>query len=568
MKEAWLGSRSVVSPKDFKRKLARFAPRFAGTRQHDAQEFLSFLLDGIHEDLNLVIKKPYIEDIEGDGTNDEKVSMKSWQNYLMRNKSIIVDIFQGQLKCTLKCKVCSNLVVKFDPFMYLSLPLSNETKTLDDCLKLFCEEESLTGDNQWYCPKCKKHVDATMRTDLWTLPPILIVHLKRFKQDSRFGRCSKNKQHIQVKLRGWDLDTFVSRQTLSSPVYDLYAVSNHMGSVGGGHYTAYAKNRVDNEWYHFNDSRATKISQSTVANNEDAYVLFFNRVVDSLDDQSLENGDVATSRAPIIVRQSINRPEHWPHLMTDEALRNYKRPHLTLPVPSQLDFNDEKMSDDNHDEESSNESMGEDDVTEPKTDDELDEPATEVTSASEGIHSTSEGKLADLTGVLEPVGAEVVDLNGGSHSQDILISEVPEAQNEEKGNLIQEIEEMVEHDGIEPETAACPVIEPPVEEMAAEHDEVEAAETSRNEKALTAEIGASDTAGPDLRHKNREIPSEEKRASDTAVPDSLPNLVDSPTVCMGESNEVDLKVSIDNTGALGADENLENSLESHPTTEL
>jgi ubiquitin carboxyl-terminal hydrolase 4/11/15 len=34
---------------------------FAGYNQHDSQEFLNFLLDAIHEDLNRVFKKPYVE---------------------------------------------------------------------------------------------------------------------------------------------------------------------------------------------------------------------------------------------------------------------------------------------------------------------------------------------------------------------------------------------------------------------------------------------------------------------------------------------------------------------------
>jgi len=342
MKEVWLGSEITLTPKEFKHDLERFAPQFAGGYQHDAQEFLSFLLDGIHEDLNRVINKPFIEDVKGDGTNDENDSMKSWQNYLMRNKSIIVDIFQGQLRCTLQCKVCSHKVVKFDPFMYLSLPLSSQTTSLDDCLKLFCREESLTGDNQWYCSMCKKHVDATTRTDLWTLPPILIVHLKRFKQDPVSGRFSKLNQSIRIKLRGWDLDGVVARQTMASPVYNLYAVSNHIGSFGSGHYTAYAINRVDNEWYDFNDSCATKISETQVSTNDDAYVLFFNRVVDDLDHEDEEDADRSLDAdnsnssllSPVIVRQSVNRPEHWPHLMTDEALRNYKRPATSSPVPT------------------------------------------------------------------------------------------------------------------------------------------------------------------------------------------------------------------------------------------
>jgi hypothetical protein len=99
MKEMWLGEQKVVRPSKFKSSLQQFAPQFVGTSQQDAQEVLAYLLDGIHEDLNRVKNKPYIEDVEGDGTNDERDSIKAWHNYLRRDKSVIVDIFQVNWVC-------------------------------------------------------------------------------------------------------------------------------------------------------------------------------------------------------------------------------------------------------------------------------------------------------------------------------------------------------------------------------------------------------------------------------------------------------------------------------------
>ncbi len=52
---------SSVSPKRFKWQLARFAPQFQGYAQQDSQELLAFLLDGLHEDLNRIKNKPYVE---------------------------------------------------------------------------------------------------------------------------------------------------------------------------------------------------------------------------------------------------------------------------------------------------------------------------------------------------------------------------------------------------------------------------------------------------------------------------------------------------------------------------
>ena len=68
---------------------------------------MAFLLDGLHEDLNRIKKKPYVEVKDGSGRPDAQVAAESWQNYLKRNSSIIVDIFHGLLKSTLVCPDCS-----------------------------------------------------------------------------------------------------------------------------------------------------------------------------------------------------------------------------------------------------------------------------------------------------------------------------------------------------------------------------------------------------------------------------------------------------------------------------
>ncbi|CAN1171125.1 Ubiquitin carboxyl-terminal hydrolase 8, partial [Linum perenne] len=133
IRKIWAPGASPVTPGTFKSKLARFAPQFSGFNQHDSQELLAFLLDGLHEDLNRVKSKPYVEAKDGDGRPDSEVADEYWRNHLARNDSIIVDICQGQYKSTLVCPVCRKVSIMFDPFMYLSLPLpstSMRTMTL------------------------------------------------------------------------------------------------------------------------------------------------------------------------------------------------------------------------------------------------------------------------------------------------------------------------------------------------------------------------------------------------------------------------------------------------------
>ncbi|KAK7269040.1 hypothetical protein RIF29_21755 [Crotalaria pallida] len=532
LRKLWSSGRTAIPPRQFKGKLARFAPQFSGYNQHDSQELLAFLLDGLHEDLNRVKQKPYIEMKDSDGRPDEEVASECWKNHMARNDSLIVDVCQGQYKSTLVCPVCGKISITFDPFMYLSIPLpSTVTRTMtvtvfygdgsglpmpftvnvlkqgcfrdlctslgtacclksdemlllaevydhkifrylenpleqlasikDDerivayrlkkgawktkleimhrdkmksgeklfgsplvtylvedpqyganieaavhkmlsplrraysstkfhdgkedgfmsaggneqssisstecessnlttscseqegtsggessfqlvltnesclnnepiekdslikpsqlirvfldwtdkehelydasflrdlpevhkagfpakktrqeaislfsCLEAFLTEEPLGPDDMWYCPRCKEHRQATKKLDLWKLPEILVFHLKRFS----YSRYLKNKldTFVNFPIHNLDLTKYVKTKDGQSYVYDLYAISNHYGGLGGGHYTAYAKLIDDNKWYHFDDSHVSPVTEAEIKSSA-AYVLFYQR---------------------------------------------------------------------------------------------------------------------------------------------------------------------------------------------------------------------------------------------------------------------------------------------------
>lgn len=131
MGKLWQGGVGHVSPKHFKWQLGKFAPQFGGYAQQDSQELLAFLLDGLHEDLNRIQVKPYFEEKDDDRRPDSELAAEAWDNYRARNDSVIVDHFQGLYKSSLRCPGCGRTSVKFDPFMYLSLPLPTPiTRTL------------------------------------------------------------------------------------------------------------------------------------------------------------------------------------------------------------------------------------------------------------------------------------------------------------------------------------------------------------------------------------------------------------------------------------------------------
>ena len=109
----WTMVNQSFSPRVLKGQVSRFASQFAGYGQHDTQELLAFLLDGLHEDLNRIIKKPYIEKPDWKaGGGDRQLAefgKECWDGYKKRNDSVIVDLFQGQLQSTLICPECTKV---------------------------------------------------------------------------------------------------------------------------------------------------------------------------------------------------------------------------------------------------------------------------------------------------------------------------------------------------------------------------------------------------------------------------------------------------------------------------
>jgi ubiquitin carboxyl-terminal hydrolase 4/11/15 len=141
--------------------------------------------------------------------------------------------------------------------------------SLQDCLDEFTREEELGEEDPWYCPKCKKHQQATKKFDLWSVPDVLVVHLKRFSS-SRSLR-DKIEAFVDFPIEGLDLTEMVqegkiakqlqelgvdvdSRDLEEPLLYDLYAVDEHRGGLGGGHYRAYASNDITGQWYQFDDA--------------------------------------------------------------------------------------------------------------------------------------------------------------------------------------------------------------------------------------------------------------------------------------------------------------------------
>jgi len=184
-----------------------------------------------------------------------------------------------------------------------SVQMDSSSVPLSSCINKFTEEEQLEEQNTWYCPRCKDHVRAYKSIGLWTLPDVLILHLKRFRfgnDDGGFGSSfnmmtpsyfsshsymqrDKIDTLVDFPVEGLDMSPYVmddgrkaNEHQEKSCLYDLIAISEHSGGLGGGHYTAAAKSCSNQKWYSFNDSYVSSTSPEDHVSSR-AYVLFYKR---------------------------------------------------------------------------------------------------------------------------------------------------------------------------------------------------------------------------------------------------------------------------------------------------
>eukprot|EP00347_Sterkiella_histriomuscorum_P019890 403339921 len=160
--------------------------------------------------------------------------------------------------------------------------------SLYDCINWFSQEELLTGNDKWYCSHCKNHQNALKKMEIFKAPEYLIIHLKRFSHQRAYS-ARKIEDVIEFPIEDLDLNEHClgNKLLLSNPKdkskaqkslkYDLYAVSNHYGSLHGGHYTAFAQNPITSKWYEFDDSHVTEIGDVRRLVNKAGYVLFYKR---------------------------------------------------------------------------------------------------------------------------------------------------------------------------------------------------------------------------------------------------------------------------------------------------
>ena len=271
----------LFSPCKIKDQIAESNTRFGQTSQEDSQEFLQALIEKLHQCLRISVKSdaPTLN-VEQDSTELE-ASEAAWHRYLNQHgESIVRDQFEGQLQSSMTCRECKKVTWKFDPLMFLPVPIPSAEHSeehpclLQDCLKGAFELQYF-GGKEWYCSKCDRQANMERKPSISKLPNILMVYLKRFQTNYQSGERSKVNTNVTFPLRDFELSDVMSESAKSVQFkYTLIAVINHIGNITGGHYTAYGKH--NNEWFCFDDSEVKCISEDRISSRY-AYVLFYQK---------------------------------------------------------------------------------------------------------------------------------------------------------------------------------------------------------------------------------------------------------------------------------------------------
>ena len=260
-------SSPYLKPSSLRSAIVSKYKRFDNYQQHDSQELLGSLLDGLHEDLNQAhAAKGRLPEVSFKESDD------SWTVYSAKNSSQIMRIFHGELINQVVCPLCNKSESVRDPFAFVSLPIPSKIFAVDlaKCFESFSQEETLDKKNTWLCPSCKKQVQAKKSIKIKRCPQILIIHLKRFNQFS----ASKNSTSVNYE------ETLNMKDVIpgsTNQKYKLISVIYHFGNIFGGHYTAAALDKMTNQWYYYDDSSVSPIMPAKVISGN-AYVLFYQRI--------------------------------------------------------------------------------------------------------------------------------------------------------------------------------------------------------------------------------------------------------------------------------------------------
>lgn len=301
IRNLWRGEVQAIRPTSFRNFCARLNREWGVDRQQDAKEFFDFLLDCLHEDLNINWERHPLRPLN---TEEEQirermamqiVSRKEWDRYCHRESSFISRLFAGQHASRLRCTTCQHTSTTYEAFYSISVEIPRSGRgDIYECLRSYCQEEMLSKDEMWKCSYCKCEREATKQITITRAPQVLVVHFKRFSA-SKTESARKVHTPIHFPLHGLNIEPYMlpplpdsgirdSDLAITPPfLYDAYAVMRHLGASGnGGHYISLVRDAARNCWRKFDDEKATDFDPRALKpeqrlQNEQAYLVFYGR---------------------------------------------------------------------------------------------------------------------------------------------------------------------------------------------------------------------------------------------------------------------------------------------------
>jgi ubiquitin carboxyl-terminal hydrolase 8 len=306
IRSLWRSDVEVIKPTTFRKFCGRMNREWGIDRQQDAKEFFDFLVDCLHEDLNInwtrTPLKPLTtaEEMQRERTPVEKASQIEWDRYTHRDYSFISSLFAGQHASRLRCTTCRSTSTTYEAFYSISVEIPQAgAGNIYDCLRSYCQEEMLSGDEVWKCPYCRCEREATKQIILTRLPQFLVIHFKRFSA-SKTESARKIHTPIDFPLYGLNMDKYMIQRpplattdgemkvdaAITPPFsYDAYGVLRHLGSTGnGGHYISMVRDPGRGIWRRYDDERTADFDPAKLAprdrlTNHEAYIVFYQRQV-------------------------------------------------------------------------------------------------------------------------------------------------------------------------------------------------------------------------------------------------------------------------------------------------
>ena len=259
-----------INPLIFVDTFKKLHKNFEGFQEHDTQEFCRYLLQDLNNELNQVqYPSSYKKEMVKNKTKKESFDLYV-KDCLSKENSIITDLFIGYFSFEYKCE-CGFREYSFSQFLDLPIQMDANVQGFDlyQMLRNNFYKTSYVDMGET-CSFCRRTSKKNEIMKIAKLPNILIISLQRINPKTGM----KNNANVKF-YEGLDLKEIIDPETQRADYtkYDLFAISNHIGSINTGHY--YSNIKIGQNWYCFEDSKVYKIGPQIEMNTQEVYTLFY-----------------------------------------------------------------------------------------------------------------------------------------------------------------------------------------------------------------------------------------------------------------------------------------------------